>query len=344
MRIVILGAGGLGSIVGGLLARSGVDVTLIGRPAHVRAIRENGLVVTGIRGDFVVRENLTAVTAAEEATGEFDYLALVVKGRDTEAALAGASGLRGRVRSVFSLQNSIEKDEVLGEWAGRERVIGASTIEGGTLLAPGRVANSLTTPTTAYFGELDGRVTPRDCEIAEAFTRAGLPSRAVDHIVQVEWEKLAQIAMASGFSVSTLAALPEVYFGDGLSVREGAEHYVTIGTELLAVYRALGYTPQNFYAPVSKLKEVDSLDFEQAVAHVLELGRRFRSEGRKARTSMHEDVLQRRKTEVDFILRPFLDQGRSLGISTPTIAAVYRVAKTIDTLILERLSADSARS
>ncbi|MGH7802927.1 MAG: ketopantoate reductase family protein [Candidatus Binatia bacterium] len=336
MRVVVLGAGGLGSLVGGYLAKIGVDVTLVGRPAHVQAIRENGLEISGIRGEHLVRENLAAVVSADEARGKFDYLILAVKGKDTEAALASAGALKSRVAVVLSLQNSVEKDEALVRFAGAEKVIGSSTIEGATLVGPGRVVNSLTTPTTAYFGEIDGRLTPRIQALASAFTRAGLVSKTVENIVQVEWEKLAQIAMASGFSVSTLVALPEATFGDGLTVREGAEHYVELGRELVAVYRALGYEPQNFYAPVSKLREVGTLAFEDAVAHVLELGKRFTAEGRRARTSMHEDVLRRRKTEVDFILRPFVEKARELGLAVPTIAGVYRVAKTIDALIPTR--------
>ena len=333
MRVVILGAGGLGSVVGGYLAETGVDVTLIARPAHAAAIREKGLSITGIRGDKLIRDNLTAVEKAEEAKGEFDYMMLIVKGKDTRSALDGATDLKPRVKALFSLQNSVEKDEALIAWGGREKVIGASTIEGGTLLAPGRAFNSITTPTTAYFGEIDGSITARVTAITEAFTKAGLASKAVDNIVQVEWEKLAQIAMASGFSVSTLAMLPDATFGDGLHIREGAEHYVQIGTELLAVYRGLGYTPQNFYAPVSKLKECDTLSFEDAVQHVMELGERFIREKRKARTSMHEDVLHRRKTEVDFIFKPFLEKAHGFGLKIPTVTALYRVIKTVDTII-----------
>lgn len=62
MRVCILGAGGLGSVIGGYLAHTGVEVTLIARPAHVEAIRRNGLRIDGRLGEFRIRENLTAVT------------------------------------------------------------------------------------------------------------------------------------------------------------------------------------------------------------------------------------------------------------------------------------------
>lgn len=330
MRVCILGAGGLGSVVGGYLARVGVDVTLIGRPAHVAAIRQNGLQITGARGEFCIRDHLTAVSRPQEAEGSFDYLILVVKGKDSETALQEADMLRGRTQAVFSLQNSIVKDEILRRWIGPEKVIGAMTIEGAVLAEPGHVHNHMTIPITAYFGELDGAITPRVEQITTAFQQAGLGSRAVENIVQVEWEKLTQIAAASGWSVTTLAAVPDLTFADGMQVREGAEHYVQLSKEVLSVYKALGYTPQNFFAPVSRLKEMDALGFEDAVTFLMEFGRKLREQGMRARTSMHEDVLRRRKTEVDFILKPFLEKAEAFGIDIPTVRAAYRTIKTQD--------------
>jgi 2-dehydropantoate 2-reductase len=330
VRIVVLGAGGLGSLVGGYLAHSGVDVTLIGRAPHVEAIRREGLQISGIRGRVVVKQNLTAIIAPEEARGEFDYFLLTVKGKDTDSALAQAAVLRNRVATVFSLQNGVDHDEKLARWAGAEKVIGASTIEGGTLGEPGTVVNTLTTPVTAYFGELDGRITERVGRIVEAFNCAGLATKAVENVVQVEWEKLFQIGLASGFSVAALAAVPDLRIGDGLMVREGAELYVQLAKELLTVYKAMGYRPQNFYAPASRLKELDELAFEQAVAAAIEQGRRFKAENGRGRTSMHNDLLQRRKTEVDIIFKPILDQAHQLALKVPTVEAIYRIIKTLD--------------
>jgi 2-dehydropantoate 2-reductase len=204
------------------------------------------------------------------------------------------------------------------------------TIEGATLVEPGHVRNHVTTPTTAYFGEVDGRLTPRVEALAAAFQQAGLGSKAVTNIVQVEWEKLTQIATASGWSVTTLAALPDLTFADGWMVREGVEHYVQLSKELLSVYKALGYTPQNFFAPLSRLQELDALDFAEAVAMVQEMGRSMKAQGARARTSMHEDVLRRRKTEVEEILKPFMEKGASLGLPLPTVTAVYRIIRTLD--------------
>lgn len=328
MRFCILGAGGLGSVIGGYLANSGQEVTLIGRPAHMDAIRAKGLTITGVRGEFHIRNNLTPVTRPDQAEGEFDYLILLVKGKDTVTALSQADGLKARCACVFSLQNGVGKETLLQEWAGSDKVIGASTIEGGTLVSPGAVTNEMTTPTTAFFGELAGSISPRVKTITQAFTEAGLPSRAMDNIMEVLWEKLVQIGTASSWSVTTLGA--RLFFADGLALREGAVQYVTIAKELLSVFKAMGYSPRNFYAPMSRFKELDALGFDQAVEQMLQLGEQFRQRKTQGRTSMHEDWVQGRKTEVDFIIKPFIDKAAELGIGIPVVESLYRIIRVQD--------------
>jgi 2-dehydropantoate 2-reductase len=330
MRVCILGAGGLGSVIGGYLAHTGVEVTLIARPAHVEAIRRNGLRIDGRLGEFRIRENLTAVTTPGEAEGHFDYLILLVKSKDTEGALAGAIGLRSRVDTVLSLQNDPQRAEKLQRWIDPSKVIGAVTIEGGTLVEPGHANNHVTSTTTAYFGELDGTDSLRVQRLAEAFTRAGLKSAAVTNIVQVTWEKLTQIGSASGWSVSTLPAVPSLYFVDGIKIREGAEHHVQLTKELLSVYKGLGYEPQNFFAPFSRLKEIDSMSFEDAVQTMIGVGAYMEANNMRSRTSMHDDLLRGRKTEAEDIFRPFIDTAAELGLAIPTVTAVYRVMTVLN--------------
>ena len=330
MRICVLGAGGLGSVVGGYLALSGVDVTLIARAAHVEAIRRDGLRITGRRGELRVREQLTAVTSPAEAQGRFDYLLLLVKSKDTESALDAAACLRERVDAAMSLQNDPLRAEKLQRWIDPSKVLGAVTVEGGTLVEPGHASNHLTAHTTAYFGELDGIDSTRVRRLAEAFTAAGLPAQATDAIVQVTWEKLVQIGCAAGWSISTLPAIPSLVFSDGIQVREGAEHYVQISKELLSVYKALGYQPQNYFAPFSKLKEIDSSSFDEAVKAAIDVGRHMEVNHVRSRTSMHDDILLGRRTEAEEIFRPFIDTAARLGLSIPTVRAVYRVAMVLN--------------
>ena len=336
MRFIICGAGGLGSVLGGMLARAGEDVTLVGRPRHMDAIKANGLHISGIYGDFVVRDNLTCITHPDQAEGTFDLMILLTKGKDSETALREATALKDRVAMVCSLQNGIGKEERLRDWAGRDKVIGASTIEGGVLLEPGHAMAGLTTPTTAYFGELDGGITPRIEAVATAFQNAGFGTRAMADIRQVLWEKLMQIGTASGWSVSTLG-LP-LTFPDGLEVREGAVNYVMLARDFLKVYKAMGYRPQNFYAPMGQFREFDSLPLGQAVDLMMEVGVRFRERARasgetEGRTSMHQDLHRGRRMEVDVILKPYLDKAAELNIDVPVLQYVYGVAKVQDAFL-----------
>lgn len=329
MKYVILGAGGLGSVVGGYLAHTGQDVTLIGRQAHMDAIARDGLRITGPKGDFCIRENLTLATHPDQVAGEHDYLIVCVKSKDMESTLADAQDLVRRVGTVLTLQNGIDKEPRLQAWAGPGKVVGASTMEGATLVAPGTCINPFTGPATAYFGELDGTITPRVQELARAFTAARMSARAVDNIKQVTWEKLVQIGLASSWSVSNLAG-GDFYFIDGITVREGAESYLQIALELLSVYRALGYEPQDFYAPMTQFRDLEKGTFDQGVALLMAWGNQLKAANMKSRTSMHVDFTRGRKLEVDEIIKPFIDKTRELGIAIPTVVAAYRTIKLLD--------------
>ncbi len=351
MRVCILGAGGLGSLVGGMLAESGVRVTLVGRPDHVEAIRSHGLVISGIRGERVVRAGLEAVASADQARGAFDALILCVKARDTESALRDADGLRGSLHGegavALSLQNTVAKDDALADWIGRGRVLGASTTEAATLEGPGRVRHVATAPTAFYFGARKSSFGARDgsfeergstsgerlAALVDAFTKAGLSAKATDRIEHVEWEKLLQAAVLATWSVSTLGMMPGRSVAEGLVVREAAEHYVAIARELLAVYRAKGFEPQDFFHPYSRFREFSTWSFEEAVEGMRAQGQRMLDIGAVGRPSLHVDLMRGRPTEVEWVVAPFLAEADRLGIEIPTTRAAYRIIKTLEQLL-----------
>ena len=334
MRVCILGAGGLGSLIGGWLAESGVEVALVARPAHVEAIRARGLEIRGIRGERCVRRHLEAYARPDEVPGAVDYLVLGVKEKDTDGALADAAPLRDRVRVALSVQNTLGKDESLSKWLGRERVIGAATTEAGTLVGPGVVQHVGTAPTAFYFGELDGAPSARVAALVDAFNKAGFGARQAADIRHVEWEKLLQIASICSFSVSTLGMMPGGSVAEGFAIREAAEHYVTIAKELLAVYRSLGYAPQDFFHPYSRFRELARETDEQAVEALRAQGRRMLEAGVIGRPSLHVDLLRGRATEVEYCLGPFLAQADRAGIAVPTARASYRIIRTLEQMLV----------
>ena len=184
MRIVILGAGGIGSIVAAYFGRAGHDVTLIARGEHLRATRERGIRVTGL-ADFTA-----PVTVAESADGACDAFILATKTPDTRRALAAVAGLRPALS--LSLQNGVAKDRVLAETF--VPVAGATTMVGATRTAPGEVAYTLDGAT--YVG---GEAT----ELAEAWTATGLQMTVVENILGHEWAKQALQGPAATLAVAS---------------------------------------------------------------------------------------------------------------------------------------------
>jgi 2-dehydropantoate 2-reductase len=360
MRVCILGAGGLGSLVGGMLAESGLRVTLVGRPAHVDAIRARGLAITGLSGERTISSGLEAISSAREARGAFDALILCVKARDTEAALREADPLRDELGVALSLQNTVVKDAALASWLGperaRESVVGAATTEAATLEGPGRVRHVATAPTAFYFGAFapaagafgadavpeaeSGASAPAPSEttahiarLVDAFGKAGLSAKAAPSIRHVQWEKLLQAAVLATWSVSTLGMMPGRSVAEGLVVREGAEHYVAIAKELIGVYRALGHAPQDFFHPYSRFRELANAPFEGAVDGMQAQGQRMLELGATGRPSLHVDLMRGRPTEVEWVVAPFLAEADRLGIGIPTTRAAYRIIRTLEQLL-----------
>lgn len=330
MHVVILGAGGLGCVIGACLVETGVDVTLVARRQHVDAIERDGLRVAGIRGDRSVP--IKAVVDPAAVDGAIDYLILLTKTRDTATVLDAAASLRDRVAVALSLQNSVTKDDRLGDWLGADRVIGATTVEAGTMVGPGEVRHTATAPTSFYFGELDGSASTRAQVLADAFTKAGMGAQATTDIRQAEWEKLLQISVVAGFSASTLGFREGATFAHGIATRSGAEHYVTIATELLAVYRAMGYEPRDFFAPFSQFRALAAATFDEAVDNAHTLGTTMVANGILGRPSLHEDIVRRRPTEVEDGLGTYLAAADRFGVAVPTARGAYRVIKTLEAL------------
>lgn len=135
MRYIIYGAGGIGSIMGGHLARTGHEVILIGRPGHVGVINKNGLKLITPTGTYVLR--IPAVTGPGQV--EFstaDAVFLCMKGQDTERAL---KDLKKKTRDapIFCFQNGVRNEEIAAMHF--PRVYGAMVRVGAMYLNDGEV-------------------------------------------------------------------------------------------------------------------------------------------------------------------------------------------------------------
>jgi 2-dehydropantoate 2-reductase len=299
MRVAVYGTGGVGGFFGGKLAQAGEDVVFIARGAHLAAIREHGLRVESISGDFT----LPGARGEEDpaAAGPVDVVLVGVKTWQVAEASRRMRPLVGEHTLVVPLQNGVTAhDELAAELdeAGRPpHVIGGLCRIVAMLGGPGVIRHAGIVPYIA-FNRLDNQPDPRVEALREAFARAGLTVEVPADIQAALWAKFAFIAPFGGVGAVTrapaglLRALPETRVMLSAAIDEVA-----------AVARARGVTlPADITART--LAMVDSLP-----------------EGGTA--SMQRDIMEGRPSELEAQNGTVARLGAECGTATPVNAFLY---------------------
>jgi 2-dehydropantoate 2-reductase len=192
MRIVIMGAGGVGGYFGGRLALAGNDVTFIARGAHGEAIRRNGLRAAGTLGDFHVQPAKCVASPAEIAEPP-DVILFAVK---LSAMESGAEQLRSIVSSqttIYTVQNGVEAADVVGSVLGREKVVPGIAYISAIISEPGLI-NTRAAFAGLAFGERDGRESARVKAFYDACKAAKFDAQIPPDITRAIWLKFAMLA------------------------------------------------------------------------------------------------------------------------------------------------------
>lgn len=298
MRVVVFGAGAMGSLVGGLLSQHH-DVTLVGRKDHLEAIRAHGLAITGAT-QLTARPHV-ALTAREAATP--DLLVLTVKAYDTARALRDAKPLLGPRTAVLSLQNGLGNVEAVRDAAGAALTLGGVTTHGVTFVEPGHVHHAGVGYTKV--GAIAPGSAPLAGEVAAALTQAGMKAEAVPDIAAELWAKV--IVNAGINPLTAITGLPngEVLAQPGLKALLEA----TV-REAEAVARAAGI----------RLPEGDLVERTRRVAQLTAPNK----------SSMLQDIERGRRTEVDSICGAIVRTARAHGTSAPLNAALLALVQGIE--------------
>lgn len=295
MKIAIIGSGGVGGYYGGLLARQGHEVTFVARGAHYQAIRQNGLQIKSIFGDFLISP--ARVTDDPGKIGVVDLILFCVKTYDTDASAEKIKAVTGANTAVLSLQNGIDATERIGKVVGMEHVLGGATWISSAIESPG-VIKQVSQFRRVVFGELDGRVTPRVQSLFEAFNSTGITVEISQDIQTLLWTKYVFISSASSFG--GLTRLP---MGDWRNVPETRAMVTSLMKEVQAVGNAHG-------ARMAADVVEQSLAFMDAAAiHI--------------KASMQLDVEAGRQFELESMVGAIGRKGREAGIPTPTADAIY---------------------
>src|ERR1035437_4528523 len=135
MKIAIMGTGGVGGYFGGLLAQSGQDVIFIARGHHLQTIREKGLQIKSVFGDFIVSP--VQATDKPSEVGPVELIIVATKTYHTDYAAQAIKSMIGPQTVVMSLQNGVEAASRLGAVVGMEHMIGGATWLSAAIEAPG---------------------------------------------------------------------------------------------------------------------------------------------------------------------------------------------------------------
>ncbi len=204
MRIAIFGSGGVGGYFGGRLAQAGQDVRFVARGPHLAAMRERGLRISSIAGDFVVQP--VQVSDDPAALGPADVVLVAVKAWQLTEAAEAIRPMLGPDTFVVPLMNGIEAPDILASTLGRARVLGGLCRIIAYVVEPGHIRHAGVPPSLA-FGELDAPGSARAEALRAAFVGAvGVTATVAPDVRAAMWDKFLFITAASG--VGALARAP----------------------------------------------------------------------------------------------------------------------------------------
>jgi len=234
MRIVVVGAGGVGSVFGGLLAHGGQEVSFLTRGRSLEAIRSRGLRVLGPWGTREVRPFASSEPAELAGRGPVDAVLLAVKAWQVGEVAPSLRPLVGAGTVVVPLQNGVEAADILAAALGRGSVVGGLCQVFAWLEEPG-VGRTTGTPLQITVGELGGAGTPRLARLAEAIRSGGITAVVSEDVEAALWEKFLFIDPFGAVGAVTRSPL-----GAFRSAPESRDLLVAALEEVAALARARG--------------------------------------------------------------------------------------------------------
>jgi len=297
MRVLVVGAGGVGGFFGAKLARAGTGVAMLARGPHLEAIRRDGLRVrSAVEGEFVAR-----VEASDRVDpAPVDVVLLCVKSFDTESAVEAIRPAVGPHTAVLSLQNGVDNEEKIDALLGAGHALGGAAYVFAIIEAPGVIAHRFAG--RIVFGEMDGRASERATRLHDAFAAAGVPVELSGDVRRVLWEKYLLISAQAG--MTSITRCPTSVVRETL---ETWTMYRRIVEELSAVARAAG---------VALAPDVVESIMKQAAAI-----------GGDTYSSLHHDLVTGKRLELEALHGHAVRLGERLGVPVPTIFAVYAALK-----------------
>jgi len=298
-RVAVLGAGAVGCYFGGMLARAGAPVTLIGRPHHVEAIARNGLWLDTLH----FRERvLVAASASVEAVRDAAIVLFAVKTLDTDEAARSLAPHLAPGAVVLSLQNGVDNVERVRAAAGLE-AFPAVVYVAAAMTGPGQVQH--TGRGDLIVGDHQGTNRSELERLAALFARAGVPCAVSDNIAGDLWAK-----MAMNCAYNAVSALGRAKYGHIAHDPRSREVLRLAVEETTAVARALGV----------RLPDVDLVDAAFRLGEAMS----------GATSSTAQDLARGKRTEIDSLNGYVARRGAELGVPTPVNRTLHALVKLLE--------------
>lgn len=320
MNFTVIGAGALGSLVGGALAEKGQPTFLIGRKNHINAVNKKGLYISGVRGDRVIqlRGGMTLDTIPHKT----DVFIIAVKLADTAAVLRQLQEQITEDTILLSFQNGIPIDEIC-QHSPKGIVMAAVTGWAATMEGPGKISH--TSDGTFTLGCHPHRLNHRSEEkISRLQTILQLvaPTSTTDNIYGHLWIKL---MIASLYSVAAVAGYS---FGDVIGDRRMKRILFRLWQEGYQVATGLGVKPEAYMGQLyPEMLVVKSIPDYVRASFVIDFMLKDR---KKHRPSVLQDLEQGKKTEVPYINGTIVEKASTLNIPTPVNLLVIQMIEEIE--------------
>jgi 2-dehydropantoate 2-reductase len=307
-RVLIAGAGGIGTVLGGFLRRAGHAVALLGRPPHLEAIARHGLHIDGIWGEHHV-EGFDLATSLRDLSGDFAAILVTVKSYDTRGIAEAVVPFLRHDGVMISMQNGLGNVEIIEAVTGPERALGARVIFGAILPQPGCAHVTVFADPNAL-GALRPGLHPQRDQLARHWAStldsADIPTIYSERLEAMLWAKVFYNA-----ALNPLSAMLNLHYG---ALPERADS------------RALMDAAIDEAFAVATAEGVD-LPWPSADAYRKEFYERLVPVTFDHRSSMLQDLERGRQTEIESINGEVWRRARAHGIIAPVNEVLTRLVR-----------------
>lgn len=301
MKIVIVGPGAIGCLFAGFLFKSKEEIWLLDKnPERARKLKSQGIKVEGISGNWLAKVN---VASEPKEIGPADLVIIAVKSYDTKEAIRNVKPIITEESLVLTIQNGLGNTEIISEIIGPDKVLGGVTNQGATLFDTGCIKHAGKGETIV--GRMDNKISAELRSIRELFNKVGIETRLSKDIKSLIWSKL-----IINVGINGLTAITRLNNGKLIEFETTRKILRESVNEAIRVAKKkrikLAYDD-----PLSKVEAVC-----EATANNI--------------SSMLQDVLKAKRTEIDFINGAIVRHAELMNIPVPVNTVLTNLVKTIE--------------